>query len=113
METTVSPCGEAGVGGLDDGAGEVDADGHRVLEDDAAVGRAGQSVLVVEVGPLDGDGDIAVGQICFVEGLDARGEIVIVLVDHKRSIAHGCSCPVDVRFGASLRVGQLMGWNRG
>ena len=95
---------EAGVGRFDDRAREINPRHHRVGGHDAPVGSAGQAILVVEAGPLDGDGHLAVGQLGVVPLLDAETEIVVALVDHEGAKGHGRT---------PLRIAQAgTGWYR-
>ncbi len=70
--------------GLCDGAGEIDAGDHGKAPHHRRLAGDGEAVLVVQRRPLDGDGDIALHQLGFIELRERGGGALLRLVDPDR-----------------------------
>jgi len=72
------------MGGLLDGPGEVDAGDHGKAPYHRRLAGDGKAVLVVQRRPFDGNGDVALHQLGFVELGKRRCGALVGLVDPDR-----------------------------
>src|SRR5581483_10088590 len=70
-----------GMRGLRDGAGEIDPGDHGKAPDHRRLAGDGETIFVIERRPFDGDDDIAIHQLGFIELRERGGGALVRLVD--------------------------------